>query len=342
MHDILAMTYPELVEFFKEIGEAKYRADQFAKWIYEKKSKDFTEISNFKKELQDKLAEQAYVYRLKLRNAQSAKDGTRKFLYALEDGQLIETVLLKHRREGDSFRHTLCLSTQVGCPMACSFCATGQSGFERNLTVSEIVAQVRDTERIEKIKIHNLVFMGMGEPFLNYENVVKAVKIFNEEKFLNIGIRRITISTCGLVPEIYRLSDEEMDLVLAISLHSADDEKRSSIMPVNKKYQLAELREAISSYVDKTSRRVTLEYAMIKGFNDGPVDLRKLVAFCQGLMVHVNLIPINETEGGYQKSDKTDSFAQGLRRNGIEASVRQERGSDIDAACGQLRAKGRK
>lgn len=342
MRDILAMTYPELIEFFKEISEARYRADQLAQWIYGKKLKDFSEISNFKKDLKDKLAEEAFIYSSKLRNGQASKDGTKKFLYALEDGQLIETVLLKQRTDSDSVRYTLCLSTQVGCPMNCSFCATGKSGFERNLTVSEIVAQVRDTERIEKIKIHNLVFMGMGEPFLNYDNVIKSIKIFNEEKFFNIGIRRITLSTCGLIPEIYKLAQEDMDLVLAVSLHSADDSKRSSVMPVNKKYPLAELKEAIGEYINKTRRRVSLEYAMIKGFNDSPADLRKLISFCQNLMVHVNLIPVNETEEGYKKSEKTELFAQELKKKGIEASIRQERGSDIDAACGQLRAKGRK
>lgn len=342
MQDILGMSYLELEEFFEEIGEPKYRGEQLAQWVYKKGLKDLNEITNFKKELKKKLEEQAFIYSLKLRSSQTSKDGTKKYLFVLEDGELIETVLLKQKTKNEGLRNTICISTQVGCPMKCSFCATGQSGFERDLKVSEIIAQIRDVEKIEKIKINNVVFMGMGEPFLNYDNVLKSIRIINEKKFFNIGIRRITLSTCGLAPEIRRFADEELDLVLAISLHSADNTKRSSIMPVNKRYHLEELKKAISYYLSKTNRRVTLEYAMIKDFNDNQEDLRKLIIFCQGLMVHVNLIPINETGEGYEKSDKAEYFASELKKKNIESTVRQERGSDIDAACGQLKGKGRK
>ena len=341
MNDILGMTVEELEAFFKEIEEPRYRAEQLAQWIYGKRMRSFDEMTNFSKKLKQKLKEHSYIYTLKLRTSQLSKDGTKKFLFALEDGELIETVLIKHQKEADEIRNTLCISTQVGCQMACSFCATGQSGFERNLTVSEIVAQITDVQRIEKLKINNIVFMGMGEPFLNYDNVIKAVKIINEKKFLNIGIRRITISTCGLVPEIKKLADEQLDVVLAVSLHSADNEKRSAIMPINKKYPLEKLKEAIAYYIEKTNRRISLEYAMIKGFNDRPEDLRKLLSFCGGLMVHVNIIPINETEQGFKKSEKAAHFAASLKKKNIEASIRQEKGSDIDAACGQLKGKGR-
>ena len=342
MQDILGMSYLELEDFFKSIDEPRYRAEQFAQWIYGKKLRDFSDITNFKKELKDKLEENAFIYSLKLRSSQTSKDGTKKYLFALEDGELIETVLLRQKKENEGTRNTLCISTQVGCPMNCSFCATGQAGFERDLKTSEIIAQIADVERIEKLKINNVVFMGMGEPFLNYENVVRAIKIINEKKFFNIGIRRITVSTCGLVPEINRFAEEELDVVLAVSLHSADDAKRSSIMPVNRRYNLEELKKAIAHYISKINRRVTLEYAMIRGFNDKPEDLRKLISFCQGLKVHVNLIPINETEEEYKKSEKAEYFASELKKKNIESTVRQERGADIDAACGQLKGKGRK
>lgn len=342
MQDILGMSYLELEDFFKSIDEPRYRAEQFAQWIYGKKLRDFSDITNFKKELKDKLEENAFIYSLKLRSLQTSKDGTKKYLFALEDGELIETVLLRQKKENEGTRNTLCISTQVGCPMNCSFCATGQAGFERDLKTSEIIAQIADVERIEKLKINNVVFMGMGEPFLNYENVVRAIKIINEKKFFNIGIRKITVSTCGLVPEINRFAEEELDVVLAVSLHSADDTKRSSIMPVNRRYNLEELKKAIAHYISKINRRVTLEYAMIRGFNDKPEDLRKLISFCQGLKVHVNLIPINETEEEYKKSEKAEYFASELKKKNIESTVRQERGADIDAACGQLKGKGRK
>lgn len=342
MQDILGMSYSELEDFFKDINEPRYRAEQLAQWIYGKKLRDFGEITNFNKELKKKLEESAFIKSLKLRSSQTSKDGTKKYLFVLEDGELIETVLLKQKRENESTRNTLCISTQVGCPMNCSFCATGQSGFTRDLSVSEIIAQVKDVERKEKIKINNIVYMGMGEPFLNYDNVLKSIRIINEEKFLNIGIRRITVSTCGLAPEINRFAEEGLDVVLAVSLHSADDIKRSSIMPVNKRYNLEELKKAITYYISKVNRRVTLEYAMIKGFNDNQEDLRKLIVFCQGLKVHVNFIPINETKEEFLKSEKAEYFASELKKKNIEATVRQERGTDIDAACGQLRGKGRK
>ncbi|MDD4342836.1 MAG: 23S rRNA (adenine(2503)-C(2))-methyltransferase RlmN [Eubacteriales bacterium] len=342
MQDILGMSYLELEDFFKSIDEPRYRAEQFAQWIYGKKFRDFSDITNFKKELKDKLEENAFIYSLKLRSLQTSKDGTKKYLFALEDGELIETVLLRQKKENEGTRNTLCISTQVGCPMNCSFCATGQAGFERDLKTSEIIAQIADVERIEKLKINNVVFMGMGEPFLNYDNVVRAIKIINEKNFFNIGIRKITVSTCGLVPEINRFAEEELDVVLAVSLHSADDTKRSSIMPVNRRYNLEELKKAIAHYISKINRRVTLEYAMIRGFNDKPEDLRKLISFCQGLKVHVNLIPINETEEEYKKSEKAEYFASELKKKNIESTVRQERGADIDAACGQLKGKGRK
>ncbi len=342
MQDILGMSYLELEDFFKSIDEPRYRAEQFAQWIYGKKLRDFSDITNFKKELKDKLEENAFIYSLKLRSLQTSKDGTKKYLFALEDGELIETVLLRQKKENEGTRNTLCISTQVGCPMNCSFCATGQAGFERDLKTSEIIAQIADVERIEKLKINNVVFMGMGEPFLNYDNVVRAIKIINEKNFFNIGIRKITVSTCGLVPEINRFAEEELDVVLAVSLHSADDTKRSSIMPVNRRYNLEELKKAIAHYISKINRRVTLEYAMIRGFNDKPEDLRKLISFCQGLKVHVNLIPINETEEEYKKSEKAEYFASELKKKNIESTVRQERGADIDAACGQLKGKGRK
>lgn len=342
MQDILGMDCSELEEFFKSMNEPRYRAEQLAKWIYGKRLRDFNDITNFKKELKEKLEENALIYTLKLRSFQTSKDGTKKYLFVLEDGELIETVLLKQKKDNEGVRNTLCISTQVGCPMNCSFCATGQGGFTRNLKTSEIIAQIRDVERIEKIKINNVVFMGMGEPFLNYDNVVKSIKMINEKKFFNIGIRKITISTCGLVPEIYKFAEEELDVVLAVSLHSADDTKRSSIMPVNKKHSLADLKEAIAHYITKVNRRVTLEYAMIKGFNDTSEDLYNLVSFCHGLKVHINLIPINETEEDFKKSQKAEYFAVELKKKNIESTVRQERGSDIDAACGQLKGKGRK
>jgi len=293
-------------------------------------------MTDLAKETRAELRRLYAVYLPTIKKSVKSRDGTRKYLFSLKDGKLIESVLLK---DGTG-RKTICLSTQVGCKLNCSFCATGSSGFQRNLTPAEIIGQVY---RIAEggPDISNIVYMGMGEPFLNYGNVIKSLQLLTSEEGANFGQRKITVSTCGIPEGIMTFADQELQIRLAVSLNSADDKVRSILMPINRKHPLAALREAIIYYQQKSGRRVTLEYVMLDGVNDRQVDLQAMRKFCEGLDVHVNLIPFNPFGNKYHPSKRAaiHHFLNGLAAAKINAVMRQSKGQDILAACGQLAGK---
>ncbi len=337
--NIIGLTYEEFVDEITRIGIEKYRADQVLDWVYQKHVFSFEQMTNLSKEHRQLLPQHFSIELPRIRDKRVSKlDRTTKYLFELKDGNTIESVLLFH--EGYA---TACISTQVGCPIRCSFCATGQSGFVRNLEVHEIVAQILAIEIDSKQKIRNVVYMGMGEPLLNYENVVKSVRILNNKKMKNIGIRRITISTVGIPEKIIKLGKENLDLNLAISLHAASNEKRMKIIPVASKYTVEEILEAAKEFQQNTDRRVTIEYILIKEFNDFDEDARRLAKLLKEMKmkIFVNLIPVNPAVPGVERpsSWKINRFKEILLESGIEAEIRQEKGVDIEAACGQLRLK---
>ncbi len=342
--DIRGLTLEEIKDLVTSLGEKSFRGQQIFRWVQDKAVQNWTEMSNIGRETQKKLERCVELIPHKLITERVSRDGTRKFLWGLSDGRNIESVLLYHTGDITKTRYTICLSTQVGCPMGCGFCATGKLGFTRNLTAGEIVGQVLDItyhrRKAEKdFKINNVVYMGMGEPLLNLAAVLKSIRILNHEHGQNIGIRRFTISTCGLVPQIKELARENLDIVLAVSLHAPTNELRNQVMPVNQKYPLEELMEACREYIEITGRRITFEYALVKGFNDGIREVHALVRLLQGLEANVNIIPVNTTENSiYQRPALTEvyRFVKALEDNGIKAVIREEKGSDIQAACGQL------
>lgn len=337
MKNIKDYNLEELKQEFVKLGEKPYRAEQVFKWIYTTNITSFDEMTNLSLELREKLKENFTMCIYNIVKKQESSDGTKKYLFDVLDGNNIETVLMEYHH-GKS----LCVSSQIGCKMGCKFCASTGIKFIRSLTSGEIVEQVLAVQRDENIKISNVVFMGIGEPLDNYQNVINAVKILNNQKGLNIGARHISISTSGLVPKIYELADENLQCTLSISLHATTDEKRSSMMPINNKYNIKELMEACKAYLKKTNRRISFEYALAKDNNDNLDDAKRLVKLLKGMLCHVNLIPINKIENGeYTKSSNENiiKFRDYLNENGIVATVRRELGSDIDAACGQLRRK---
>ncbi|SJZ30902.1 23S rRNA (adenine(2503)-C(2))-methyltransferase RlmN [Selenihalanaerobacter shriftii] len=342
--DLSSLNFQGLEEFMANIGEAEFRAKQIANWIYKQGITDFNQMTNLSKGLQNKLKKVAYISQLQEITKSKSKDGTIKYLFELIDGKRIETVLMPYR-DG---RNSVCVSTQVGCGMGCNFCATGLQGLERNLTTGEIVGQVLKVQKLisgeefGEPAVTNIVFMGMGEPLANYNNLLKAIEILNGNKGLNIGMRKITLSTCGLVPQIKKLAKEELQLVLAISLHAATDNLRDEMMPVNKRYPINELMTACEYYIKRTNRRITFEYALVDGVNNRVQDAKELAKLLSGFLCHVNLIPVNPVgELDLTRPDREDinNFKEILSKNGIQATVRLERGSDIEAACGQLRSK---
>lgn len=321
----------------ENLGEKKYRAEQIFNWIYKEKVKSFDEMTNLPIDLRNKLKENFDMHNFNIITKQESKDGTKKYLFDVLDNNAIESVLMQYK-----YGKTICVSTQIGCKMGCKFCASTGVKFARNLEAGEIVEQLLAIERDENIKISNLVFMGIGEPLDNYDNVMKAIQILNNQKGINMGARHISISTSGLVPKIYELADRNIQCTLSISLHSSTDEKRSEMMPVNKIYNIAELIKACKYYINKTNRRVSFEYALAKDNNDNLEDAENLAKLLKGMLCHVNLIPINKIENGkYSKSTNENiiKFRDYLNSRGIVATIRRELGSDIDAACGQLRKK---
>ena len=337
MKNIKDYNLDELQEELINMGEKKFRAEQIFKWIYKEKVKSFDEMTNLSIELREKLKENYTMCNYNILKKQESKDGTKKYLFDVLDGNAIETVLMQYHHG-----KTVCVSSQIGCKMGCKFCASTGIQFVRNLTAGEIVEQILAVEQDINDKISNIVFMGIGEPLDNYDNVIKAIKIMNNPKGLEIGTRHISISTSGLVPRIYDLANEKIQCTLSISLHATTDEKRSSMMPVNNRYNIEELMKACKDYIKITNKRISFEYALAKDNNDNLEDAQRLVDLLKGMLCHVNLIPINKIENGkFSKSTNENilKFRDFLNEHGIAATVRRELGSDIDAACGQLRRK---
>ena len=337
MKNIKDYDLQDLQEELVSIGEKKYRAEQIFKWLYIEKAKTFDEMTNLSIELREKLKENYSMCNYNILKKQESSDGTKKYLFDVLDGNAIETVLMQYHHG-----KTVCVSSQIGCKMGCKFCASTGVQFIRNLTAGEIVEQIVAVEQDIGDRISNIVFMGIGEPLDNYDNVIRAINILNNQKGLNIGTRHISVSTSGLVPKIYDLANENIQCTLSISLHATTDEQRSSMMPINNRYNIKELMKACKDYIKITNKRISFEYALAKDNNDNIEDAKRLVKLLKGMLCHVNLIPINKIENGqYSKSTNENilKFRDYLNDNGIVATIRRELGSDIDAACGQLRRK---
>ncbi|MCR5350178.1 MAG: 23S rRNA (adenine(2503)-C(2))-methyltransferase RlmN [Acholeplasmatales bacterium] len=336
MESIYNYTLDMLKDYMISLGEKPFRSSQIIEWLYRKKIKSFDEMSNIKKSFIEKLKEDFNLDRLECVTKQESQDGTVKFLFRLNDGNLIETVLMNNE-----YGYSACVTTQVGCNMGCCFCASGMKKKLRNLETSEIVLQVLTASELANIKITHVVVMGIGEPFDNFDNVINFIKILNEPLGLEIGSRHITVSTCGLVPKIYEYAKFPLQVNLAISLHAPNNEIRDMIMPINKSYKIETLVEAIKDYIDVTNRRVTIEYILLSGINDTVSCANQLCDLLHGLNVYVNLIPYNEVkEKPYKRSTKEDmvKFFDILKKRRINVQLRREQGGDIDAACGQLRS----
>jgi 23S rRNA (adenine2503-C2)-methyltransferase len=332
--NLTGLTLPELELFVQAIGEKKFRGRQLFGWIYQKRAVDFNEMTDLAKALREKLADLAVVGQVQQIGRQdSTQSGTIKFLHRLQDGAMIESVYIP-----ESSRRTCCVSTQVGCACKCSFCATGAMGFKRDLSAGEIVDQVIQAERDARQEITNVVLMGMGEPLLNYDAVLKACDLLNDENGLAVGSRHIVVSTVGIIPAIYRYADEGRPYRLAISLHSAMDEKRQKLLPIAKKYPLPELMQAIRYYSRKARQHPTIEYVLLAGVNDGEEDAVALRQVLQGLSCKINLIPYNAALTKFKAPDTSavEKFASRLLPLHAPVSVRWSKGSDINAACGQL------
>lgn len=336
MKDLRSLTYSEVEEIIESLGEAKFRTRQLYPAVFKYDSLD--EITTLSKDLRRKLSEDYFIDALVTEQKQtSKKDGTIKFLFRLSDGNFIESVFMKYHHG-----NTLCVSSQVGCLMGCKFCASTIGGKVRDLTPGEIISQIIKAQKETGERISNIVMMGIGEPLDNFSNVLKFLEIVNDENTLNIGLRHISLSTCGVVPKIYELAQKNIPITLSVSLHAPFDNLRSEIMPINKKYPLKMLCEAMDDYIKATNRRISIEYALIEGKNDTPECARELVRLFAHKLYHINLIPVNNVrETNFKKSnDKAIKlFADSLNSRGLTATVRRELGSDIDAACGQLRRK---
>jgi len=333
--ELLDFTKKELQKFMKEIGEPSYRGSQIFRWIYKKGVSDFELMTDLSKELRLKLREIFTLTPFSIRRVYTAKDGTLKFLYELPQGDEIETVVMFYDK-----RITICISSQVGCPVGCKFCATGMSGFKRNLSTYEIIGQIFFVQKYINQKITNVVFMGMGEPLLNYDNVIKAIYIINDKEGYDIGQRRMTLSTIGIPDGIRRLAHESIKPNLAFSIHAPYDYERDKIVPINKKYPLSNIIPILMEYRSTTHRKITLEYVIIKGINDSKKDAEMLGDIARKLRAKVNVIPLNPVPGlgFYPPKDKDiDVFAKIMGRK-VEVSVRKSKGREIQAACGQLRA----
>jgi 23S rRNA (adenine2503-C2)-methyltransferase len=358
--DLLALTLPQLQQWLKEQGEPSFRAKQIYNWLYTHLVTDFAEMTNLPQALRSRLAQEACIGPIVVRRELHSKDErTRKILLELPDGKLIESVLMLYPPLGESSaRATVCVSSQAGCAFGCTFCATGQMGFDRHLSAGEIVAQVLYFARgLRKAPwtaaglpnskpidhITNIVLMGMGEPLHNYDNVLRALHILNSADGFNLGARHMTVSTVGLVPAIRKLSQEPLQVNLAISLHAPTDELRGQTMPINRKYPLAELLAACEDYIVTTGRQVTFEYVLLAGVNDAPTHAHQLGDLLAPLaqFAHVNCIPVNATAAGYQPPapEAMRTFRAILFKHGVSNSIRAERGDDIAAACGQLRTR---
>ncbi|MBD5639016.1 23S rRNA (adenine(2503)-C(2))-methyltransferase RlmN [Clostridium botulinum] len=336
MENILDLTLEELKEWLISKEEKAFRAKQIFNWIYDKLIFDFNNMKNIPEKTKNLLSDNFYIGVPKVVKKLISKDkNTYKFLFEYKDGNIIESVVMKYKH-GNS----ICVSTQVGCRMGCKFCASTLDGVIRNLTSGEILSQIMAAQKEIGERISNVVLMGSGEPLDNFANVTKFLDLVTSENTLNIGQRHITLSTCGIVPKIKELADKNYNITLAISLHSPEDLLRKEMMPIANKYSIKELMEACDYYINKTNRRITFEYALVKGKNDSIKEAKELSSVLRGKLCHVNLIPVNEIkENSYEKSTSKniESFGNILKENGIETTIRREMGADINAACGQLR-----
>ena len=334
--DIKSMTLQEIQKEFQSIGLPGYRAGQAYRWLH-RGVKDFGQMSDLSKGLREQLEERYQIKSADIAGKRVSKDGTVKYLFRLWDGEYVESVLMRYH-----YGTSICISTQVGCKMNCSFCATGKSGFSRDLAPSEILSQVQEASLDAGERISHIVLMGMGEPLDNYQNVLRFLELVTSPQGMNIGMRHISLSTCGIVDKIYDLADRKLQLTLSISLHAPNDEIRSRTMPVNNRWNVEELLKACRYYSKTTGRRISFEYAMISGVNDMDWCARELAGRLKGILAHVNLIPVNDVTGtGYKKSDsqRVKRFVSLLEAQGVAATVRRTLGSDIEASCGQLRRK---
>ena len=337
LKDLKSMTLEEIKEELNNMGQPEYRAKQIYIWLH-KGVESFDEMSNISKDLREKLSLNYEIFSCTIeKRLVSVYDDTKKYLLRLNDGEYVEAVLMKYHHG-----YSICISTQVGCKMGCSFCATGKGGFFRNLRASEILSQIQVIQKRENIKVSNIVLMGMGEPLDNYDNVVRFLRLVSSKDGMNIGLRHISLSTCGLVDKIYKLADEKLPVTLSLSLHAPNDKIRSQTMPISKKWNIEEVIEACKYYISKTNRRVSFEYALIAGVNDSDECAYELAKRLKGMLCHINLIPVNNVkETNYKKSDikRQEHFKNILIKKGLNATIRRTLGADINASCGQLRRK---
>lgn len=337
MKNLSGLTLKEIEQITDELGATKFRARQIHNWIYLKSVKEIDEMTDLSKKFRDELKTVAQVTNIKIKVKQVSTDGTIKYLLEFPDGECVETVLMRFDNRANL---TACVSSQVGCAVNCSFCATGKRGFIRNLTYKEIIEQVLTIQRDTGLKVTNVVFMGQGEPLLNLDNVLKAMEMFNES--FQIGARRLTVSTSGIIPQIKKLADLDMQSTLALSLHASNHEVREQLMQIENKYPMDELHKALKYYVEKTGRRITIEYLLIKDLNDTITSAKQLAAYLKDIKCNINLIPYNPTAKNDYKRPSNNSimkFKYLMEHSGKKVTVRLERGGDIDAACGQLSGK---
>lgn len=336
--DIKSMNIDEVRQLCADMGLPKFRADQLYSWLQKVGVSSYDEMTNISKDLRTTLSEKYPLHccEIELKRV-SEIDGTVKYLFRLHDGEFIESVLMKYK-----YGYTLCISSQVGCKMGCMFCASTKSGCIRNLSAGEMIGQIHAAQRDMNIRVSHVVMMGMGEPLDNFDNAMRFLSLAGDDNGLNLGMRNISLSTCGIIPRMYELMEKNMQITLSVSLHAPENELRSRIMPVNKKYPLEDLIKVCRIYTKKTSRRISFEYAMIAGANDTPEHAKKLAALVKGMLCHVNLIPANEIdESSHKRSGEKAlrNFCDILGSQGVNVTVRRSLGSDIDASCGQLRSR---
>ena len=340
MENLSGLSLEEITKITTEMNASKFRAKQIHNWLYFKSVSSIDEMTNLSKDFREELKKNYTVTDTKIKIKQESSDGTIKYLIEYPDGNCVETVLMRFDNRANL---TACVSSQIGCAVNCSFCATGKRGFIRNLTYKEIIEQVLTIQRDTGLKVTNIVYMGQGEPLLNLENVLKSMEIFNND--FQIGSRRITISTSGIIPKINELAQHELQSTLAISLHAPNHEIRKKIMPIEEKYPLSKLKPALLNYIEKTGRRITIEYILIKDFNSDIQTAKELAYFLKDIKCNINLIPYNDVNStGYKKPSNNEimKFKYLLEHSGKKVTVRLERGADIDAACGQLSGKAKK
>ena len=334
--EIKSLSLAQLKNIVTEMGEKAFRAKQIYEWLHQKQAESFDEMSNLSAAFREKLKERCVLTTLKMLEVQTSKiDGTQKYLFALPDGNVVESVLMKYKH-GNS----VCISSQVGCKMGCRFCASTIGGWTRNLLPSEMLEQIYRIQKLSGERVSNVVVMGTGEPLDNYENLLQFIRLLTDENGLHISQRNLTVSTCGIVPKMYALAEENLQITLAISLHASNQEKRAELMPIANKYSIEEVLEACRNYFEKTGRRLTFEYSLVGGKNDTKEDAEELARLIKGLNCHVNLIPVNPIkERDYVQSDKKviENFKNKLEKYQINVTIRREMGRDIDGACGQLR-----